>query len=80
MISSSVAAVAAIYEGTIMELLNSNLPGALALDRLSDAAAQQLLMHSYTHWTLNRYKRVWERLAEFAHSQGGVNKLTCQQS
>jgi len=24
--------------------------------------------------TMDRYKRVWERLAEFVHSQGGVNK------
>ena len=46
MISSSMAAVASIYEGTIMDLLNSNLPGALALDRLSNAAAQALLMRS----------------------------------
>jgi len=24
--------------------------------------------------TMDRYKRVWGRLAEFAHFQGGVNK------
>ena len=59
-----------------MDLLNSNLPGALALDRLSDAAAQELLMRSYTRRTMDRYKRVWERLAEFAQSQGGVKEYS----
>lgn len=52
-----------------MDLLNSDGPGATALDRLCATAAHELLMRSYTRRTLNRYKRVWERLTEFAHAQ-----------
>lgn len=59
-----------------MELPKSNVTGALPLDLLSDAAAQELLMRSYTRRTLDRYKRVWERLAEFAKSQGGANEYS----
>ena len=43
-----------------MDLLNSNGPGALALEPLCQGAAQELLMRSYTIRTINRYKRVWE--------------------
>jgi len=71
-----VAAGAAVNEETIMNLPNSDVPGALALDRLSDAAARELLMRSYTRRTLDRYKRVWERLAEFAQSQGGTKEYS----
>ena len=56
--------------------LISDVPGALALDRLCAAAAHELLMRSYTHRTLNRYKRVWERLTEFAHVQGCANEYS----
>ncbi len=59
-----------------MNFPNSDVPGALALDRLCDAAAQELLMRSYTRRTLDRYKRVWERLAEFAQSQGGAKEYS----
>lgn len=51
-----------------------NLPGVLPPDRLSDAAAQQLLMRTYMCRTMDRYKRAWDRLAKFVHYQGGVNK------
>ena len=53
-----------------MDLLNSNGPGALALEPLCQGAAQELLMRSYTIRTVNRYKRVWEQLADFARAQG----------
>lgn len=59
-----------------MDSLNSDVPGALALDRLCAAAAQELLMRSYTSRTLNRYKRVWERLTEFAHVRGCANEYS----
>lgn len=59
-----------------MDSLNSDVPGALALDQLCAAAAQELLMRSYTSRTLNRYKRVWERLIEFAHGQGCANEYS----
>lgn len=59
-----------------MDSLNSDVPGALALDRLCAAAAQELLMRSYTTRTLNRYKRVWERLTEFANVQGCANEYS----
>ena len=59
-----------------MDFLNSNLPGALALDRLSDAVARELLMPGYTRRTMDRYKQVWERLVEFAQSQGGVKEYS----
>lgn len=59
-----------------MNSLISDVPGALALDRLCAAAAQELLMRSYTIRTLNRYKRVWERLTEFAHDQGCANEYS----
>jgi integrase len=71
-----VAAGAAVFKGTIMNLPDSDVPSALALDRLIDAAAQELLMRSYTRRTLDRYKRVWERLAEFAQSQGGADEFS----
>ena len=70
------AAGAAVFKGTIMNFPDADMPGALALDRLIDAAAQELLMRSYTRRTLDRYKRVWERLAEFAQSQGGANEFS----
>jgi hypothetical protein len=60
----------------IMNVLNSDVAGAAALDRLSDAVARELLMRSYTRRTLDRYKRVWERLAEFAQSQGGAKEYS----
>jgi len=44
--------------------------GALALEPLCQGAAQELLMRSYTIRTVNRYKRVWEQLADFARAQG----------
>ena len=53
-----------------MDSLNSNGPGALALEPLCQGAAQELLMRSYTIRTVNRYKRVWEQLADFACAQG----------
>jgi site-specific recombinase XerD len=59
-----------------MDSINSDVPGGLALDRLCAAAAQELLMRSYTTRTLNRYKRVWERLTEFAHVQGCANEYS----
>jgi hypothetical protein len=59
-----------------MDSLNSDVPGALALDQLCAAAAHELLMRSYTSRTLNRYKRVWERLTEFAHGQGCANEYS----
>ena len=48
------AAVAAVNEETIMDSLNSNGPGALALEPLCRGAAQELLMRSYTIRTINR--------------------------
>jgi len=65
-----VAAGAAVNEETIMDSLNSDGSGALALEPLCQAAAQELLMRSYTVRTLNRYKRVWEQLADFARAKG----------
>ena len=53
-----------------MDSLNSDGSGALALEPLCQRAAQELLMRSYTVRTLNRYKRVWEQLADFARAQG----------
>jgi len=53
-----------------MDLLYSNGPGVLALETLCHGAAQELLMRSYTVRTVNRYKRVWEQLADFARTQG----------
>ncbi len=53
-----------------MDSLNSNGPGALTLEPLCQGAAQELLMRSYTIRTINRYKRVWEQLADFARAQG----------
>ncbi|MBQ1762993.1 MAG: tyrosine-type recombinase/integrase [Aquincola sp.] len=53
-----------------MDSLNSNGSGALALEPLCRGAAQELLMRSYTIRTINRYKRVWEHLADFARAQG----------
>ena len=53
-----------------MDSLNSDGSGVLALDPLCQAAAQELLMRSYTIRTINRYKRVWEQLADFARAQG----------
>ena len=52
-----------------MDSLNFNGPGALALEPLCQGAAQELLMRSYTIRTINRYKRVWEHLADFARAQ-----------
>jgi hypothetical protein len=54
----------------IMDLLYSNGPGALALETLCQGAAQELLMRSYSVRTVNRYKRVWKQLADFARTQG----------
>lgn len=59
-----------------MDSLNSDVPGALALDQLCAAAAQELLMRSYTTRTLNRYKRVWERFTEFAHAAECANEYS----
>jgi len=53
-----------------MDSLNSDESGALALEPLCQGAAQELLMRSYTIRTINRYKRVWEQLADFARAQG----------
>ena len=53
-----------------MDSLNSNGPGALALEPLCQGAAQELLMRSYTIRTVNRYKRVWKQLADFVRAQG----------
>jgi len=69
-LSSPAAIGAAVNEETIMDLLNSDGPGALALEPLCQGAAQELLMRSYTIRTVNRYKRVWEHLADFARAQG----------
>jgi integrase len=65
-----VAAGAAINVETIMDSLNSDGSGALALEPLCQGAAHELLMRRYTVRTLNRYKRVWEQLADFARAQG----------
>lgn len=53
-----------------MDSLNSDASGALALEPLCHAAAHELLMRSYAIRTVNRYKRVWEQLADFALAQG----------
>jgi integrase len=53
-----------------MNSLNPDGSGTLALEPLCQAAAQELLMRSYTVRTLNRYKRVWEQLADFARAEG----------
>ena len=53
-----------------MNSLNPDGSGMLALEPLCQAAAQELLMRSYAVRTLNRYKRVWEQLADFARAQG----------
>ena len=59
-----------------MDSLSSEVPGgALALDRLCAAATRELVMRSYTIRTVNRYKRVWERLTKFA-AQGGANEYS----
>jgi len=54
-----------------MESLNTDAFGAPALESLCQAAAHELLMRSYTIRTLNRYKRVWEQLADFVRAEGG---------
>lgn len=54
-----------------MDSFKSEELGAVALEPLCQAAAQELLMRSYTIRTLNRYKRVWEQLADFARAEGG---------
>ena len=59
-----------------MDSLNSDGSGALALEPLCQAAAHELRMRSYTIRTLNRYKRVWEQLADFARAQGLPAKYT----
>ena len=53
-----------------MNSLNRDGSGTLALEPLCQAAAQELLMRSYAVRTLNRYKRVWEQLADFARAEG----------
>ena len=53
-----------------MDSLDFNGTGELALEPLCQGAAQELLMRSYTIRTVNRYKRVWEQLADFARAQG----------
>ena len=45
-------------------------PARWRWSRCAPAAAQELLMRSYTVRTLNRYKRVWEQLADFARAKG----------
>lgn len=59
-----------------MDLPNSDGSGALALELLCQATAQELLMPSYTVRTLNRYKRVWKQLADFARDQGQPAEYT----
>lgn len=53
-----------------MDSLNPDGSGALALEPLCQAAAQELLMRSYAIRTVNRYKRVWAHLGDFARAQG----------
>jgi len=53
-----------------MDTSNSDGSGVRALEPLCQGAAQELLMRSYTIRTINRYKRVWEQLADFARTQG----------
>lgn len=53
-----------------MGSLNPDGSGTLELEPLCLAAAQELLMRSYSVRTINRYKRVWERLADFARTDG----------
>lgn len=53
-----------------MDSLDFNRTGVLALEPLCQGAAQELLMRSYTIRTVNRYKRVWKQLADFAQAQG----------
>ena len=53
-----------------MNSLNPDGSGTLALEPLCQAAAQELLMRSYALRTLNRHKRVWEQLADFARAEG----------
>lgn len=59
-----------------MDTLNSNGLGAPALGPLCQGAAQELLARSYTIRTINRYKRVWEQLADFARAQGLPTEYT----
>lgn len=59
-----------------MDSLNSNGPGALALEPLCQGAAQELLMRSYTIRTVNRYKQVWKQLADFVRAQGPPAEYT----
>jgi hypothetical protein len=67
---SFLAAIGAtVNEEIIMDSLNSDGSGALALEPLCQAAAHELRMRSYSIRTLNRYKRVWEQLADFARAQ-----------
>jgi len=53
-----------------MNSLNSDASSAPALEPLCQAAAHELLMRSYAIRTVNRYRRVWEQLADFARAQG----------
>jgi len=65
-----VAAGATVNVETIMNSFSSDGSGTLSLEPLCQGAAQEMLMRSYTVRTVNRYKRVWEQLSDFAHAQG----------
>jgi hypothetical protein len=54
----------------VMDTFNFDGSGVQALEQLCQGAAQELLMRSYTIRTINRYKRVWEQLADFDRTQG----------
>jgi integrase len=60
----------------VMDTFNSDGSSVQALEPLCQGAAQELLMRSYTIRTINRYKRVWEQLADFARTQGQPPEYT----
>lgn len=59
-----------------MDSHNSNGSGVQALEPLCQGAAQELVMRSYAIRTVNRYKRVWEHLTDFAHAEGLPSEYT----
>ena len=64
------AAGAAAHQEMITDTSNSDGSGVQALEPLCQGAAQELLLRSYTIRIINRYKRVWGQLADFARTQG----------
>jgi hypothetical protein len=55
-----------VHEETMMDLLNSEVPDHLSLDRLCAGALCELEKLGYSRGTLRRYRLVWEHLSTFS--------------